>query len=100
MLQVPDLEAVLVAVSGGGMIAGIATVLRELSPKCKGKHYTPAIIELTVHYVHMFAKSLRTARHWRSLNRLGREFRPDMASKRCQARLYTYTYILPNCENY
>ena len=34
--QVPGLDAVLVAVSGGGMIAGIATALRELRPQCRG----------------------------------------------------------------
>ncbi|XP_043228687.1 beta-hydroxyaspartate dehydratase-like [Amphibalanus amphitrite] len=33
--QVPDLDAVLVAVSGGGMAAGIAAVISELRPECK-----------------------------------------------------------------
>ncbi|XP_037070320.1 probable serine racemase [Pollicipes pollicipes] len=33
--QVPDMDAILVAVSGGGMIAGIATVVTELRPECK-----------------------------------------------------------------
>lgn len=32
--QVPDLDAVLVAVGGGGLIAGIATVIKTLRPEC------------------------------------------------------------------
>ena len=35
--QVPDLDAVLVATSGGGMISGIATAVKELRPECKGQ---------------------------------------------------------------
>lgn len=33
--QIPDLEAVLVAVGGGGLIAGIATVIKSLRPECE-----------------------------------------------------------------
>jgi threonine dehydratase len=33
--QVPELEAVLVAVGGGGLIAGIATVTKSLRPECE-----------------------------------------------------------------
>ncbi|MGK0619699.1 threonine/serine dehydratase [Meiothermus cerbereus] len=32
--QVPELEAVLVAVGGGGLISGIATVIKTLRPEC------------------------------------------------------------------
>ncbi|XP_037085120.1 probable serine racemase [Pollicipes pollicipes] len=48
--QVPDLDAILVAVSGGGMISGIATAVNELRPECKviavepdGKHLGPSL---------------------------------------------------------
>ncbi|XP_043196171.1 beta-hydroxyaspartate dehydratase-like isoform X3 [Amphibalanus amphitrite] len=44
--QVPDLDAVLVAVSGGGMISGIATVVKELRPECKVIAVEPAGKEL------------------------------------------------------
>ncbi|ADD27454.1 threonine/serine dehydratase [Meiothermus ruber] len=33
--QVPDLDAVLVAVGGGGLISGIATVIKSLRPACE-----------------------------------------------------------------
>lgn len=33
--QVPDLEAVLVSVGGGGLISGIATVIKTLRPECE-----------------------------------------------------------------
>ncbi|GIW32152.1 MAG: serine/threonine dehydratase [Meiothermus sp.] len=33
--QVPDLDAVLVAVGGGGLISGIATVIKSLRPECE-----------------------------------------------------------------
>ncbi|MDW8426699.1 MAG: threonine/serine dehydratase, partial [Meiothermus sp.] len=33
--QVPELEAVLVAVGGGGLISGIATVIKTLRPECE-----------------------------------------------------------------
>ncbi|WP_337869259.1 threonine/serine dehydratase [Meiothermus sp.] len=33
--QVPDLDAVLVAVGGGGLISGIATVIKTLRPECE-----------------------------------------------------------------
>ncbi len=34
-LQVPDLDAILVPCSGGGMTSGIALATRALSPRCK-----------------------------------------------------------------
>lgn len=36
-LQVPDLDAILVPVSGGGMLAGVSVVARFLQPKCQGE---------------------------------------------------------------
>ena len=35
--QVPDLDLVLVPISGGGMTAGIATAVKTINPKCKVK---------------------------------------------------------------
>jgi threonine dehydratase len=32
--QVPELEAILVAVGGGGLISGVATVVKTLRPEC------------------------------------------------------------------
>ena len=34
--QVPDLDAILVPISGGGMTSGIAIATKALSPKTKG----------------------------------------------------------------
>jgi hypothetical protein len=36
--QVPDLDAILVPTSGGGMIAGIAIAAKAIKPDIKGKH--------------------------------------------------------------
>ena len=33
--QVPDLDIVLVPISGGGMTAGIATAVKTINPRCK-----------------------------------------------------------------
>lgn len=39
-LQIPDLDAILVPVSGGGMLAGVSVVAHLLQPKCQGEaHY-------------------------------------------------------------
>ena len=35
MEQVPDLDLVLVPISGGGMTAGIATAVKTINPNCK-----------------------------------------------------------------
>lgn len=35
-LQVPDLDALVVAVGGGGMLAGVATTVHHLHPHCQG----------------------------------------------------------------
>ena len=35
MEQVPDLDIVLVPISGGGMTAGIATAVKTINPSCK-----------------------------------------------------------------
>lgn len=35
--QIPDLDAILVPVSGGGMLAGISVVAHLLQPKCQGE---------------------------------------------------------------
>ena len=35
--QVPDLDAIVVPVSGGGMISGIALAARGIKPQTKGK---------------------------------------------------------------
>ena len=37
MEQVPDLDLVLVPISGGGMTAGIATAVKTINPQCKVK---------------------------------------------------------------
>lgn len=39
--QVPDLDAVLVAVSGGGLSSGIATAVKSLRPSCRIYLVTP-----------------------------------------------------------
>ena len=33
--QVPDLDIVLIPISGGGMTAGIATAVKTINPRCK-----------------------------------------------------------------
>ena len=35
--QEPDLDAILVPISGGGMISGISIATKSISPKTKGK---------------------------------------------------------------
>lgn len=35
--QIPNLDAVLVMTSGGGLIAGIATAIKGIKPNVKGK---------------------------------------------------------------
>ena len=37
--QAPDLDAILVPVSGGGMISGIAIAAKSIKQNVKGKHY-------------------------------------------------------------
>ena len=37
--QAPDLDAILVPVSGGGMISGIAIAAKSIKQDVKGKHY-------------------------------------------------------------
>ena len=32
--QVPDLEAVVVPIGGGGLISGIACAMKEMKPRC------------------------------------------------------------------
>lgn len=39
--QVPDLDAVLVSVSGGGLAAGITTAIKAIKPECKIYLVTP-----------------------------------------------------------
>ena len=34
--EVPDLDAVLVPISGGGMTSGIAVATKSIRPECKG----------------------------------------------------------------
>ena len=36
LFQVPDLDAILVPISGGGMTSGIAVAAAGLAPNCKG----------------------------------------------------------------
>lgn len=38
--QVPDLDAILVPTSGGGMVSGIAIAAKSIKPDIKGKHFT------------------------------------------------------------
>ena len=44
--QIPNLDAVLVMTSGGGLIAGIATAIKGIKPSVKGKnkHFLPPYI--------------------------------------------------------
>lgn len=37
IFQIPDLDAILVPVSGGGMLAGVSAVAHLLQPKCQGE---------------------------------------------------------------
>ena len=39
--QVPDLDAVLIAVSGGGLSSGIAVAVKSIKPDCKVYTVTP-----------------------------------------------------------
>ena len=39
--QIPDLDAVLVSISGGGLSAGIATAIKSIKPECKIYLVTP-----------------------------------------------------------
>jgi len=33
--QIPDMDAVIVAVGGGGLISGVASAIKQINPKCK-----------------------------------------------------------------
>ena len=44
MEQVPDLDLVLVPISGGGMTAGIATAVKTINPQCKVKFSPPDLL--------------------------------------------------------
>ena len=44
MEQVPDLDLVLVPISGGGMTAGIATAVKTINPQCKVKLSPPDLL--------------------------------------------------------
>ena len=37
--QVPDLDAILVPISGGGMTSGIAVATKGIRPECKSKYF-------------------------------------------------------------
>ncbi len=43
--QVPDLDAVIVPIGGGGMISGVATVVKALSPDCRVIGAEPAFAD-------------------------------------------------------
>ena len=41
VFQVPDLDAILVPISGGGMTSGIAVTAQGMQPACRGVWLTP-----------------------------------------------------------
>jgi hypothetical protein len=63
MQQVPDLDAILVPISGGGMTSGIAIAVRDVKPSIKGN-----ISTLCQQYTRERAENVR----WEKVMKLGR----------------------------
>ena len=51
MEQVPDLDLVLVPISGGGMTAGIATAVKTINPQCKVKLSPPDLLIIDMYLI-------------------------------------------------